>query len=128
MEATKKALLATHVDDPGFVPAMRRQLRGYEFTAVSKVDEALRLCAENRYDVYVVEANLGKPNQENITGFRQIHDTLRAQGIERLEQKMVVFSSTQGALESVAQLGIPTVWKTDLGSYLFEHFGKRSSP
>lgn len=121
MEAIKKALLATH-DDGLFIRAMRRQLRGYEFTDVRTVDEALRLCAENRYDVYVVEANLGEPYTANITGFRRIYEALVSQGVEGLEQRMVAFSSTQGALDAVAQLGIPTVEKTRLGGYLHSHF------
>ena len=122
MEPTKKALLATHVNDPSFNTSVRRSLLGYELTAAATVEEALKLCAGTQYDAYVIEANLGHPRQDDITGFRQIYNTLRAQGVQGLEQRMVGFSSTQGALDAVEDLGIPTVYKRDLGLYLSRHF------
>ncbi len=128
MEPIKKALLATHVDDPSFIPAMRRQLRGYELTPVGTVEGALSICERSRFDVYVIEANLGLPRLDDITGFQRIYDAVHAQGVQGLEQKMVAFSSTPGALEAVARLGIPTVYKPDLGTYLSTHFAARPSP
>ena len=126
MEPTKKALLATHMHNTPFNNSIRRSLPGYGFIAVATVDEALRLCAENLYDVYVVEANLEHSFTETITCFRQIYDALRAQGVEGLEQKMVAFSSTQGALDLVAELGIPAIQTTGLSGYLLTHFVDRT--
>lgn len=115
-------LLATHVDDRSFIKGMQRSMLGYELMVALTVERALELCnpaLQMPFGIYVVEANLGKPASEDIDGLLRIYQSLRTQGLKGLDQRLICFTATPGALEAAQQMGIRTVEKLDLASYLY---------
>ena len=120
MTSGKKALVGLH--DRFVANAFMRQLRGKGFT----IDQALDLhamqeyCGHTRYDILIMDLNLGCEGDLDITPARTIYNLLQQQGIEGLEQKFRGVSGSDEVIKLAQKEGIPAYSKTNFYHHLRE--------
>jgi hypothetical protein len=98
---------------------------GFSIQLVSNLNEMLKASNTSPYDFYLMDANLDKPGDENISSCLQVynHENVKPR-VEAGLAKFLVVSSIPEARENAEKHGIPIADKTGLGSKLKEILGE----
>lgn len=93
--------------------------RGYtDIQRASTPEEMLALCKERQFDLYLMDVNLGYPNQRVFDTAKAIYE----QEKERIlagKAKFFAMAGMMNVVESAQQEGIPTMTKYDFDNALF---------
>ncbi len=118
--APKTALLGLHDDlvEKTFARAVRS--KGYKIESTGTIDEMLARCAERRYDLYLMDLNLGVYGGNDITPARRVYQALQEQGIEGLEGKFYGISGSDAVVKAARKEGIPAYDKVGVQRCLKE--------
>jgi hypothetical protein len=120
----KSALIGMHHES--LLDSMKLWLKFYEFntyTAPTK-DEMLRLLGERKYDLCLMNANLGTPRGLDISPCREVYSALRSRpGYQ--ETFFLAFSGFQETVENALREGIPTVFTAEVFGKLKDRLASR---
>ncbi len=111
MATGKKALLGLHARMTAMVVGNRLRGAGYAVIEETTVEDTLRRCDEKGpFDIYVVDANLGRGGNEDIVSGQQVYDYLHERG---LADRLYVLSNNDDTLRLAREAGMQAYLTVD---------------
>lgn len=107
MTIDKRALIGTHTRMTGSTLSMHLSNLGYRVEQVADVAQMVERCAQQDYDLYLMDANLGDRDAPTIEPAMQVHQALYARGHERrLEARLHTFSGNEETVDLAQARGL----------------------
>ena len=116
-----RALLALHHEKNLETASFFLEEYGYEITATQKRGEFLKRVRENKFDVYIWDANLGSPASMDLSVTKEVWSLLKER-YRRGEIKIRAVSNTPEAVRQVQREGIPAEYTVGLCMKEFAYF------
>ena len=107
MSTEKKALIGTHQRMTRIILETHLAPLGYTVERVQDLPLMLEKCAEQDYDLYFMDINLGIPGAPTVEPAQQVHQALYARGHERgLEKRLYTFSGNEATVDLAQAQGL----------------------
>jgi hypothetical protein len=118
----KKALLGMHHEVVAEAYVDSLELDGYKVKVVKTEQEMLEEAKREKYQVYIMDANLGYPGSEDITPCVRFYELVKER-VEIGKAKFVAISGNPIAIQAAKKQGIPAIDNLSLVSSLSEFLG-----
>ena len=96
------------------------KINGYSVDFASDDKDMLEKANKTKYGVYLMDANLGTPNSEDVTPVVRMYNSIKLRLVkEKGEVKFLAISSNQKAVEKLKKMGIPAQEKKEFNLVSF---------